>query len=322
MVRTVIRRPAFVLAVLLLAACQRTSKKTIAVVPKATSHLFWVSVQAGAMAAGEEFGVNVEWNGAASETEYPRQIQIVDSFISRRVDGIALAATERKALVGVLDRAAQANIPVTVFDSGVDSENYMSFLATNNYEGGQLAGRTLGRLLNGNGKVAVVMHAPGSGSTMDRERGFEDAIKAEFPGIRIVAQQFGQSDRSKAMAAMENILTAHPDLDGVFASSEPSSMGASLALKSRSLNGRVKLVAFDSSDVMIEDLKGGVIDAMVVQDPFRMGHDAVKTLVEKLNGQTPPKKIDLSARVVTKADLDKEDVKQLLFPDVKKYLKQ
>ncbi|MBM3766812.1 MAG: substrate-binding domain-containing protein [Acidobacteria bacterium] len=322
MVRTVIRRAAFVLAVLLLAACQRNSKKTIAVVPKATSHLFWVSVQAGAMAAGEEFGVNVEWNGAASETEYPRQIQIVDSFISRRVDGIALAATERKALVGVLDRAAQANIPVTVFDSGVDSENYMSFLATNNYEGGQLAGRTLGRLLNGNGKVAVVMHAPGSGSTMDRERGFEDAIKAEFPGIRIVAQQFGQSDRSKAMAAMENILTAHPDLDGVFASSEPSSMGASLALKSRSLNGRVKLVAFDSSDVMIEDLKGGVIDAMVVQDPFRMGHDAVKTLVEKLNGQTPPKKIDLSARVVTKADLDKEDVKQLLFPDVKKYLKQ
>lgn len=274
------------------------------------------------MAAGEEYGVNIEWNGAASETEYPRQIQIVDSFIARRVDGIALAATERKALVGALDRAALANIPVTVFDSGVDSENYMSFLATNNYEGGQLAGRTLGRLLNGNGKVGVVMHAPGSGSTMDRERGFEDAMKAEFPGIRVVAQQFGQSDRSKAMAAMENILTAHPDLDGVFASSEPSSMGAALALKSRGLNGRVKLVAFDSSDSMIEDLKGGVIDAMVVQDPFRMGHDAVKTLVDKLNGQAPPKKIDLSARVVTKADLDKEDVKQLLFPDVKKYLKQ
>lgn len=322
MVRAVKHRSLLALGVLLLAGCQQNSKKTIAVVPKATSHLFWVSVQAGAMAAGEEYGVNVEWNGAASETEYPRQIQIVDSFISRRVDGIALAATERKALVAVLDRASQANIPVTVFDSGVDSENYMSFLATNNYEGGQLAGRTLGRLLNGNGKVGVVLHAPGSGSTMDRERGFEDAIKAEFPGIRIVAQQFGQSDRSKAMAAMENILTAHPDLDGVFASSEPSSMGASLALKSRGLNGRVKLVAFDSSDSMIEDLKGGVIDAMVVQDPFRMGHDAVKTLVDKLNGQTPPKKIDLSARVVTKADLEKEDVKLLLFPDVKKYLKQ
>ncbi|MBL8237000.1 MAG: substrate-binding domain-containing protein [Bryobacterales bacterium] len=307
-----------VLAVALLAGCQKSSKKVIAVVPKATSHLFWLSVQAGAVAAGEEYGVQIEWNGPASETEYPRQIQILDSFISRRVDGIALAASERKALVGAVDRAAAAGIPLTVFDSGLDSENYMSFLATNNYEGGQMAGRTLARLLNGNGKVAMIMHAPGSGSTMDRERGFEDVIKGEFPGITIVASQFGQSDRSKAMAATENILTAHPALDGIFASSEPSSVGASLALKSRSLGGKVKLVAFDSSDGMIEDLKAQVIAAMVVQDPYRMGHDAVKTIVDKLNGQTPPKRIDLSARVITKADLEKVEVQRLLFPSAKK----
>ncbi|HEU0123033.1 MAG TPA: substrate-binding domain-containing protein [Bryobacteraceae bacterium] len=306
------------LACLALAGCQKSTKKVIAVVPKATSHLFWLSVQAGALAAGEEYGVQIEWNGAAAETEYPRQIQIVDSFISRHVDGIALAPTERKALVGAIDRAAQAGIPVTVFDSGIDSENYMSFLATNNYEGGQMAGRALARLLNGNGKVGMVMHAPGSGSTMERERGFEDVIKAEFPGIRIVASQFGQSDRSKAMAATENILSAHPDLDGIFASSEPSSVGASLALKSRGLGGKVHLVAFDSSDGMVEDLKGGVIAAMVVQDPYRMGHDAVKTIVDKLNGQTPPKRIDLSARVITKGDLEKVEVQRLLFPNVKK----
>jgi ribose transport system substrate-binding protein len=309
---------AVVLILATITGCQKSTKKVIAVVPKATSHLFWLSVQAGALAAGEEFGVQIEWNGAAAETEYPRQIQIVDSFISRKVDGIALAPTERKALVGAVDRAAAAGIPLTVFDSGLDSENYMSFLATNNYEGGQMAGRTLARLLNGNGKVGMVMHAPGSGSTMDRERGFEEVIKAEFPGIRIVAQQFGQSDRSKAMAATENILTANPDLDGLFASSEPSSVGASLALKSRGLNGKVHLVAFDSSDGMVEDLKAGVIAAMVVQDPYRMGHDAVKTIVDKLNGQTPPKRIDLSARVITKADLDKVEVQRLLFPNVKK----
>ena len=306
------------LACLALAGCQKTTKRVIAVVPKATSHLFWLSVQAGALAAGEEYGVQIEWNGAASETEYPRQIQIVDSFISRRVDGIALAPTERKALVGAVDRAAKAGIPLTIFDSGLDSENFMSFLATNNYEGGQMAGRALARLLNGNGKVGMVMHAPGSGSTMDRERGFEDVIKAEFPGITIVATQFGLSDRSKAMAATENILTAHPALDGLFASSEPSSMGASLALKSRSLGGKVHLIAFDSSDGMVDDLKAGVIAAMVVQDPYRMGHDAVKTLVDKLNGQTPPKRIDLSARVITKADLDKMEVQRLLTPNVKK----
>jgi ribose transport system substrate-binding protein len=309
---------ALLLVCLALSGCQKNTKKVIAVVPKATSHLFWLSVQAGALAAGEEYGVQIEWNGAAAETEYPRQIQIVDSFISRHVDGIALAPTERKALVGAVERAAKAGIPLTVFDSGLDTENYMSFLATNNYEGGQMAGRALARLLNGNGKVGMVMHAPGSGSTMDRERGFEDVIKAEFPGIRIVASQFGQSDRSKAMAATENILTAHPDLDGLFASSEPSSVGASLALKSRSLGGKVFLVAFDSSDGMVDDLRSGVIAAMVVQDPYRMGHDAVKTLVDKLNGQTPPKRIDLSARVITKADLDKIEVQRLLSPNVKK----
>ena len=309
---------ALLLVCLALAGCQKSTKKVIAVVPKATSHNFWLAVQAGALAAGEEYGVQIEWNGAAAETEYPRQIQIVDSFISRKVDGIALAPTERKALVGAVDRAAKAGIPVTIFDSGLDSENYMSFLATNNYEGGQMAGRALARLLNGNGQIGMVMHAPGSGSTMDRERGFEDVIKTEFPGIAIVATQFGQSDRSKAMAATENILTAHPALDGLFASSEPSSVGASLALKSRSLGGKVPLVAFDFSDGMVDDLKAGVIAAMVVQDPFRMGHDAVKTIVDKLNGQTPPKHIDLSARVITKADLDKIEVQRLLSPNVKK----
>jgi ribose transport system substrate-binding protein len=322
MVRPV-RRAAAILALCLvaLAGCQKSAKKVIAVVPKGTSHLFWMAVQAGALAAGEEYDVQIEWNGPASETEYPRQIQIVESFISRRVDGIALAAAERRALIGVVDRAAAAGIPVTIFDSGIDSENYVTFLATNNYEAGQLAGRTLGRLLNGNGTVGIVMHAPGSASTMDRERGFEDAIKAEFPGIRIVAQQYGQSDRAKAMAATENILTANPDLDGLFASSEPSSAGAALALKSRNLS-RIQLVAFDSSESMIEDLKTGVIDAMVVQDPFRMGHDAVKTVVDTLNGHSSPKRIDLSARVVTKADLEREEIKRLLFPDVKKYVKQ
>lgn len=291
-------------------------------IPKATSHLFWLSVQAGAMAAGEEYGVQVEWNGAASETDFTRQIQILDSFISRRVDGIAVAPTERKVLLSSLDRAAAAGIPVTVFDSGIDSENYMSFLATNNYEGGQMAARSLGRLLDGKGNVAVLMHTPGSGSTMDRERGFTDALQAEFPGIKIVASQYGQSDRSKAMAAAENILTAHPGLHGIFASSEPSSVGAALAIKSRGLAGKVRLLAFDSSDGMIEDLKAGVIDAMVVQDPFRMGHDAVKTIVDKLNGQTPPKRIDLSARVVTKADLEKAEVQRLLSPDLKRWVKQ
>ncbi len=295
-----------------LAGCGRRTKKVIAVIPKGTSHLFWLSVQSGALAAGKEFGVDIDWNGPNQETEYSRQIEIMDSMIARHVDGIAVAASDRKSLLGSLNRAAAAGIPVTVFDSGVDGDNYMSFVATDNVDAGRMAARTLAGLLQGKGKVAMVMHAPGSASTMDRETGFTEVMEKEFPGIQIVASQYGMSDRSKAMAAAENILTAHPDLDGLFASSEPSSVGSALAIKSRGLSGKVKFVSFDFSDGLVEDLKGGTIDAMVVQDPIKMGFTAVKTLVDKLDGKTPPKRLDLAAQVIRKPDLDKPEVRRLL----------
>ena len=310
----------FAILVVALAGCRASRVKRIAVVPKANSHVFWVSVHAGAAAAGQKLGVEVLWNGPAQETDYDRQMQIVDSMIAQHVDGLAFAAAERKALNRSLDRAAELGIPVTVFDSGVDSTNYMTFIATNNYEGGQLAARELARLVGGKGKVAVVMHAPGSASTMDRERGFDEVMKSEFPAIEVVARQFSMSDRSKARAAAENILTANRDLDGIFGSAEPGSVGIALALKSRGLSGKVKCVGFDASDSLIEDLKGGTIDALMVQDPFKMGFEAVKTLVDKLNGITPPKQVDLPATVVHKADLDKPQIHDLLYPDVKKYL--
>jgi ribose transport system substrate-binding protein len=317
-----LRSPACVVCFLLLTllCCNTNRRKVIGVVPKGTSHLFWVSVQAGAMAAGRALNVEVLWNGPATETEYSRQIQIVDSMIARHVDGLALAAQDHTALDASLDRAAREGIPVTVFDSGVDSTNYMTFVATNNFEAGQMAARKLAELLNDKGSIAMVLHVPGSFSTMERERGFEETIAKEFPRMHIEQKQYGMSDRSKAMAAAENILTAHPNLDGIFASTEPSSVGTALALKARGITGKLKFVAFDASEGMVEDLKGGTIDALVAQDPFRMGYEAVATLVDKLNGKTPPKRIDLSARVITKPDLDKPEIKELLNPDVKKYL--
>lgn len=294
------------------AGCNRNRRRLIAVIPKATSHIFWLSVQSGALEAGKELNVDILWNGPSQETEYDRQIQIVDSMVARHVDGIALAASERNALVKPIDHAMEAGIPVTVFDSGIDSQNYTSFLATNNYEAGQLGARALAALVGNRGKVGLLMHAPGSLSTMDRERGFEDVMKAEFRDIQIVARQFGMSDRAKSRAATENMLAANPNLDGLFASSEPSSVGAALALKSLGRAGKTRFVAFDSSDTMIQDLRGGTIDAIVVQDPFKMGFEAVHTLVEKLDGKTPPKRIDLHARVIRKEDLDTPEVKRLL----------
>lgn len=307
-------------AALLLAGlmgCSQTKRRTIAVIPKGTSHLFWISVQQGAMAAGKQFGAEILWNGPAQETEYGRQIQILDSMVARHVDGIAIAVTERKALAQSIERAAAQGIPVTVFDSGVDSDKYLTFLSTDNVEVGRIAAREMGRLLNGFGTVAMLMNAPGSTSTMDREEGFEKTITGQFPGIQIVARQYGQSDRSKARTAAENIFTAHPSLDGLFASSEPSAVGASLAVKSRNLTGKLKFIGVDASDSMVEDLKGGVMTALVVQDPYEMGFQSVKTLIDKLDGEAPPKKIDLPSRLVLKKDLDDPAVRKLINPTAK-----
>jgi ribose transport system substrate-binding protein len=303
---------------LVLAACNRQHKRQVAVIPKGTAHVFWQTVHAGALAAGQEFNVEILWNGPPAETDYSRQIEIMDSMIARHVSGIALAATDKNALDASIERAAKQKIPVTVFDSGVASTSFQTFVATNNFAAGQAAGRKLAELIGGRGMVGMVANAPGSVSTMDRESGFKDVIAKEFPKIKIVAEQFSMSDRAKGLAATENILTAHPGLAGIFASAEPASVAAAQAMKSRNVAGKVKLVGFDSGEVLVEDLKDGSIDALVAQDPYKMGYEAVKSVVDALDGKTPPKKIDLPAVVITKADLDKPEIKALLNPDLSK----
>ena len=267
-------------------SCNRSKQRRIAVIPKGTAHVFWQSVHAGAAAAGRDFHEDILWEGPPNETDYSRKLEIFDSMLNRHVDGIVVAAADRTTLNASLDRAARENIPVVVFDSGVDSTNYVTFVATNNYEAGRMGAKKLAELLSGKGRIAVIAHAPGSASTMDRERGFKDEMAQEFPGIKIVAEQYSMADRAKGMAATENILTSNPGLDGLFASSEPSSVGAAQALKSRGLAGKIRYVGFDSSEGLVEDLKAGVIDALVVQDPFRIGYEGVRAVTEKLNGKT------------------------------------
>ncbi len=299
-------------------SCHQRTKKLIGVVPKATSHLFFMSVHAGVRDAERDFGVEVLWNGPREETEFSRQIEIVDSMVARHVDALAISATDHTALVAPVKRAMDAGIPVTVFDSGLDVTGFVTFVATDNFGAGVTGARKLAELVGGKGKVAELMHKPGGMSTGDRERGFEETLAKEFPAIQIVDRRYGMADRAKSRDAAENILTAHPELDGMFASAEANSIGAIQAIKARGLSGKLKLVTFDFSDEHVAALKDGTIDVMLVQDPYRIGYEAVHSLVMKLKGETPPKQMDLKARVIVKADLDKPDVQALLFPKWKK----
>lgn len=284
----------------LLASCARPSRARIAVVPKATAHLFFVSIHEGVDRAAREFGVEVLWNGPNEETDHSRQIQIVDAFVAQRVDAIAISATDERALVAPLERAVAAGIPVSVFDSAVNFEDYVTFVATDNFNAGCQAAREIGRLIQGQGSVAMVMQKPGGASTGLRERGFQETLAREFPAVRLAARQFGMGERARSRAAAENMLTAHPRLDAMFGSSEAASIGIIQAVESRGRAGQVKIVSFDNSEIHRQALQRGVVDVMLVQDPDKIGYEAVRSLVQKLRGETPPHRLDLPARRFTR----------------------
>jgi ribose transport system substrate-binding protein len=296
-------------------SCNRkpeNGKKVIAVIPKGVSHFFWKSVEAGALAAGREFNVDIVWKGAAQETDYTGQINIVEDAINRHVDGIVLAPSHGDSLVTPVLRAQKEGIPVVIFDSGISTDQYIAYIATDNRQGGVVGAERLAEKLGGKGKVAILGVKKGSVSTDQREEGFQDTIKTKYPGIQIVQFLYGEADRAKSLDRASDILTAHPDLNGIFASNESSSVGAVQAIKQRSLVGKVVLVGFDSSPNLIEDLRAGALDSLVLQNPYRMGYEGVKTIVEKLNGKEVQKKVDTGVKLLTKENVDTPEMQQLI----------
>jgi ribose transport system substrate-binding protein len=305
-------------AALLSGSCKKDGKKVIGVVPKGQAHLFWQSVHAGAAKAAKENNVELVWNGPTTESDFNAQLQIVDAMINRHVDAIALAPIDKTVMVSVVERAAREKIPVIIFDSPVDTDKFVSQVATDNYQAGQVAAGRMGAVTGGKGKIVIVAVQAGAASTMAREQGFEDAIHKDFPGITIVDKRYGEADVAKSLRVAENMLTANPDLVGIFASNESSTAGAAQALKGR--KSAIKLVGFDAGPTLEADLRSGVIDSLVVQHPFQMGYDSILAAVTVFKGGTPQKINNLAPRLVLKEDLDKPEVQAQLNPDLKKYL--
>jgi ribose transport system substrate-binding protein len=282
---------------------------TIAVIPKGLTHVFWQSVKAGAEKAGQEFNVKINWVGPQKESDTAQQIAVVENAITSKVDGIVLAPLDKAALVNVIKKAKGANIPLTIFDSAADTEEYVSFVATDNKKGGVMAAERLGELVGGKGTVALIPLMANSASTLDRESGFEETMKAKFPNIKVVRSNYGMSDRAMSLKVTEDVLTANPDIVGIFGSNESSTVGALQALKNRNLVGKVKLVGFDSTKQLEEAITKGDIDSVVIQNPFKMGYEGVKTIVDLKAGKTPEKRIDTGVVLMTKENMNTPDVK-------------
>jgi len=291
---------------------KQRNQRRIAVIPKGITHIFWESIRRGAEKAGVEAGVKIFWNGPEREGNREMQIQIIEDFITQKVSGFVLAPIDNKALVPLVEKIYARNIPCVIIDSGIDTDRYVSFIATDNYKGGVIAARRMGKILNGKGKIVVVKYAPGSASTMKREDGFMDTIKKDFPEIEIVDTKYGSDTVETALQAAEDLLTKNAELDGLFACNESTSVGALRALQSQGRAGKMKMIGFDAGGLLIEGVKTGVVDSLVVQNPYRMGYEGVKVLIAALDGKKVERRVDTGVTLVTKKNLETPEIQALV----------
>ena len=321
-----------VLALLLFAAaCNRGASTgsgtlTIAVVPKGTSHVFWQSIHAGAAKAAKELGVAIVWRGPLREDERESQISEVERFVTSGISGLVLAPLDEVALAQPVADAKRNNIPVVVIDSGLKGSDYVSFVATDNHLAGRMAGDHLATLLHDKGRVVLLRYAEGSESTLQREAGFLEAIKSR-PGIQIVSDnQYGGADVEGAYKKSEAILSglkradASLDVDGIFTPNESTTLAMMRVLVDNGWAGKVRFVGFDASEALLAGMRSGSIDAIVVQDPVKMGYLGVKTIVAHIHGEKVESRIDTGVTLVARDRMDDPAVQELLHPDLKRWL--
>jgi ribose transport system substrate-binding protein len=305
----------------------------IAVIPKGTTHEYWKSINAGAVKAQQELkteGTNVEiiWKGPITESDSTSQISVVEDMINVGVNGIVLAPNDSSALADVVDEAGKKNIPVVIIDSGIKTDNYKSFVATDNHKGGELAAQELIKLLNGKGRVIMLRYAVGSASTEQREQGFLDGMK-DAKDIQLVSSdQYAGATSDSAYKSAENLLAGlkAPDgslaVDGVFCSNESATHGMLLALEDiKALGGKLKFVGFDASEALDAALKSGEINALVIQDPVNMGYIGVMTMVKVIHNEPVEKRIDTGVHLATPDNMNTPEIHDLLYPPLDKYLK-
>jgi ribose transport system substrate-binding protein len=265
----------------------------------------------------------VIWKGPLREDDRDQQIQTVENFITRRVSGIVLAPLDSQALVRPVETAVQSKIPVVIMDSGLKTDKYVSFVATDNYKGGVLAGEHLAKLLNGKGNVILLRYAVGSASTEEREAGFLSALK-KHPDIKLISSdQYAGPTRETGYQASQNLLNRFSrDVNGIFCPCEPPTIAMAKALRDiGKAGGKVKMVGFDAGSQSVADLKNGDVQGLVVQNPVFMGYKAVMTLVEHLQGKAVEKRIDTGVVLVTPENMSQPDIHELLHPPLGKYLK-
>jgi ribose transport system substrate-binding protein len=280
---------------------------SIIVIVKATNSQYWQYVFAGARQAVAEMGIQGSYLGAAAESDIAQQISIIEDAVSKRPSALVIAPTAAKPLAAPIEKATAAGIPVIVIDSSAETTKYASFIATDNEAAGRLAADQLAAFIKtakggATGKVAYLTALPGVGSLTARDKGFTEELK-KYPGLKIVDHRYGNNDAARSLSNTSDILTKNPDLAGIFADNNMMGDGAGRAIQEKNLVGKVGLIAFDTDDQELTFLKSGVIQALIVQDPYMMGFAGVMYGVMAHYGAALPNYLDSGVLAVTKDNM-------------------
>jgi len=294
---------------------------TIPVIVKDTTSFYWQIVLAGARKAGQDLGVKVPELGAQSEADVNGQIAILENAVSSKPAAIVISPTQRAALGKPIDEAAKS-VKIVGIDSAADSKAFTSFLTTDNVQGGRIAADGLAAAITAKygkaeGDVALITHLPGVGSLDERAKGFKEQLAAKYPGIKLVADKVSDGTANGGLNITTDLLTAFPNLRGIFASNLIQAQGAIQAIAESKAQDKVKLVGFDSDDKLVKAVKDGVMAATVVQDPFRMGYDGIKTALAASKGEKVQPFVDTGANLITQANMNEPRAQELLNPKVK-----
>jgi ribose transport system substrate-binding protein len=293
----------------------------IPVIVKDTTSFYWQIVLAGARKAGQDLGVKVPELGAQSEADINGQIAILENAVASKPAAIVISPTQRAALGKPIDEAAKS-VKIVGIDSAADSKAFTSFLTTDNVQGGRIAADGLAAAITAKygkaeGDVALITHLPGVGSLDERAKGFKEQLAAKYPGIKLVADKVSDGTANGGLNITTDLLTAFPNLRGIFASNLIQAQGAIQAIAESKAQDKVKLVGFDSDDKLVKGLKDGVMAATIVQDPFRMGYDGVKTALAASKGEKVQPFVDTGANLITGANMNEPRAQELLNPKVK-----
>jgi ribose transport system substrate-binding protein len=295
---------------------QKTPPIHLAVIPKSVGLDYWTKVHEGALCAEHQLpGVQVTWNGVTDETDVVGQLNLLNNYIGEGVNGLVYAATDATAMSEVSSDAAKAGIKVVSIDSGTTPQpSDVPLIATNNIAGAKLAADELAKAIGpGGGKVAIIGFHAGTETNDQRVQGFEEELK-RYPKLHMIGIQYSQNDYNTALTVTANILTANPDLKGLFAANEASDVGAVEAVRIAHMVGKVKIVGWDTSPDEVDGVKQGVVAGLISQDPFRMGYDGVRAAVAMLRHQGRPQNENTGDVFVTRKNLDNPLVRQFVTP--------